>query len=175
MILTNDSFSSIVTAVEEGRRIYENLKKFVWFIFSCNIGELFLIFAAIVFQFPLPLTAILILCVDLGTDILPAIAPGGRSRTRRSHAKASSRCPSKIIEQKVCSTFFNNRNNYRSLRDGGIFVGDVAGRLVVGRCDWWKLRARANYRLHSPSFCPTDQYLFCSIRKNLHLPTKRYR
>ncbi|MCF7812308.1 HAD-IC family P-type ATPase [Candidatus Gracilibacteria bacterium] len=76
MILTDDSFASIVTAVEEGRRIYENLKKFVWFIFSCNIGELFVIFSAIVFQFPLPLTAILILCVDLGTDILPAIALG---------------------------------------------------------------------------------------------------
>ncbi len=76
MILSDDSFASIVTAVGEGRRIYENLKKFVWFIFSCNIGELFLIFAAIIFQFPLPLTAILILCVDLGTDILPAIALG---------------------------------------------------------------------------------------------------
>ncbi len=76
MILLNDSFASIVTAIEEGRRIYENLKKFVWFIFSCNIGELVLIFAAILFDFPLPLTAILILCVDLGTDILPAIALG---------------------------------------------------------------------------------------------------
>ena len=76
MILTDDSFASIVTAIEEGRRIYENLKKFVWFIFSCNIGELVVIFAAILFQFPLPLSAILILCVDLGTDILPAIALG---------------------------------------------------------------------------------------------------
>lgn len=76
MILLDDSFASIVTAVEEGRRIYENLKKFVWFIFACNIGELVLIFSAIVFSFPLPLTAILILCVDLGTDILPAIALG---------------------------------------------------------------------------------------------------
>ena len=76
MVLTNDSFASIVTAIEEGRRIYDNLKKFVWFIFSCNIGELVVIFAAILFQFPLPLTAVLILCVDLGTDILPAIALG---------------------------------------------------------------------------------------------------
>jgi len=76
MILTNDSFASIVTAIEEGRRIYENLKKFVWFIFSCNIAELFVVFAAILFGLPLPLTAILILCIDLGTDILPAIALG---------------------------------------------------------------------------------------------------
>ncbi len=76
MILTDDSFASIVTAIEEGRRIYENLRKFVWFIFSCNIAELFVIFAAILFVLPLPLTAILILCIDLGTDILPAIALG---------------------------------------------------------------------------------------------------
>lgn len=76
MILMNDSFASIVMAIKEGRRIYENLKKFVWFIFACNIGELVVIFAAMLFQFPLPLTAILILCVDLGTDILPAIALG---------------------------------------------------------------------------------------------------
>jgi len=76
MILTNDSFASIVTAVEEGRRIYENLKKFVWFIFSCNIGELVVVFTAILFNLSLPLTAILILCIDLGTDILPAIALG---------------------------------------------------------------------------------------------------
>ncbi|MCF7831138.1 HAD-IC family P-type ATPase [Candidatus Gracilibacteria bacterium] len=76
MVLTDDSFASIVTAVEEGRRIYENLRKFVWFIFSCNIGELVVVFAAILFNFSLPLTAILILCIDLGTDILPAIALG---------------------------------------------------------------------------------------------------
>ena len=76
MILTDDSFASIVTAVEEGRRIYDNLKKFVWYIFSSNIAELFVIFAAIILGLPLPLTAILILCVDLGTDILPAIALG---------------------------------------------------------------------------------------------------
>lgn len=76
MILTNDSFASIVTAIEEGRRIYDNLKKFVWFIFSCNVGELVVVFGALLFQYPLPLTAVLILCIDLGTDILPAIALG---------------------------------------------------------------------------------------------------
>lgn len=76
MILLDDSFASIVTAVREGRKIYANLKKFTWFIFSCNIGELVTVFSAIIFQIPAPLTAALILAIDLGTDILPGIALG---------------------------------------------------------------------------------------------------
>ena len=76
MVLTDDSFASIVTAVEEGRRIYQNLKKFVWYIFSCNIGELTTIFVAILLGIPAPLTAVLILMIDLGTDVLPALALG---------------------------------------------------------------------------------------------------
>lgn len=74
MILTDDSFGTIVRAVREGRTIYENLKKFVFFVFSCNIGELITVFTAILLNIPAPLTAILILAVDLGTDVLPAIA-----------------------------------------------------------------------------------------------------
>ncbi len=76
MVLADDSFSTIVTAIKEGRTIYDNLKKFVFFIFSCNIGELITVFAAIILSMPAPLTAILILSVDLGTDVLPAVALG---------------------------------------------------------------------------------------------------
>lgn len=76
MILTNDSFSSIISAVEEGRRIYINLRKFIFYIFSCNTGELFTVMVGIFLHLPAPLTAILILMVDLGTDVLPAIALG---------------------------------------------------------------------------------------------------
>lgn len=76
MILTDDSFGTIVSAIEEGRTIYNNLKKFVFYIFSCNIGELVTVFTAILLGIPAPLTAILILAVDLGTDVLPAIALG---------------------------------------------------------------------------------------------------
>jgi Ca2+-transporting ATPase len=76
MILLDDSFASIVSAIEEGRKIYSNLKKFTWFIFSTNIGELVLIFSAIAFQLPNPLSAVLILAINVGTDIFPAIALG---------------------------------------------------------------------------------------------------
>lgn len=65
MVLLNDSFASIVVAVKEGRRIYQNLKKFIWYMFSSNIGELVTVSASIVFFIPQALTAILILCINL--------------------------------------------------------------------------------------------------------------
>ncbi|MBD3328549.1 HAD-IC family P-type ATPase [Candidatus Peregrinibacteria bacterium] len=76
MVLADDSFSSIITAIKEGRTIYDNLKKFVYYMFSCNIGELVTIFTAIILGITAPLTAILILIINLGTDILPALALG---------------------------------------------------------------------------------------------------
>jgi potassium/sodium efflux P-type ATPase len=76
MVLADDSYSTIVTAIKEGRTVYENLKKFVHYIFSCNIAELITVFAAIILGLPAPLSAVLILCIDLGTDVLPAVALG---------------------------------------------------------------------------------------------------
>jgi len=74
MVLMDDSFVTIVLAISEGRRIFDNIKKFLWFIFSCNIGELIVIITALILAVPSPLSAVLILLIDLGTDILPAIA-----------------------------------------------------------------------------------------------------
>lgn len=78
MILLNDSFASIVLAIKEGRRIYENLRKFIWYMFSSNIWELVTIIIWIIISlfigFPAVLTPILILCINLWTDILPAIS-----------------------------------------------------------------------------------------------------
>lgn len=76
MVLADDSFSSIISAIKEGRTIYDNLKKFVFYMFSCNIGELITVFMAIILALPSPLTAILILAVNLGTDVLPAVSLG---------------------------------------------------------------------------------------------------
>lgn len=74
MILLDDNFASIVTGVEEGRLIFDNLKKSIAYTLSSNIPEIspFLIF--ILFDVPLPLGTITILCIDLGTDMLPAIS-----------------------------------------------------------------------------------------------------
>ena len=76
MILLDDNFASIVSAIEEGRSVFDNLRKFLTYILSSNIPELVPYLAFVLFRIPLPLTIIQILAVDLGTDMLPALALG---------------------------------------------------------------------------------------------------
>jgi len=81
MILLDDNFATIVNAVEEGRAVYENIKKFITYIFASNIPEAVPYLAYILLRIPLPLTIIQILAVDLGTDMLPALALGAEKPT----------------------------------------------------------------------------------------------
>ena len=78
MILTDDNFATIVTAVSEGRRVYANVRKFVFYIFAHTTPEVvpFLVFALSGGLVPLPLTVLAILAIDLGTETLPALALG---------------------------------------------------------------------------------------------------
>ncbi len=97
MILTDDNFASIVNAIEEGRAVYANIKKFTTYIFASNMPEA-VPFIAFVFsggRIPLPLTVMQILAVDLGTDMVPALGLGadlpepglmdGPPRSRKAH------------------------------------------------------------------------------------------
>jgi P-type Ca2+ transporter type 2C len=74
MILTDDRFSTIVDAVREGRVIFDNIEKFIYFLFSCNFIEIMVIFAAIVIGIPMPLLALQILWLNLVVDVLPAMS-----------------------------------------------------------------------------------------------------
>ena len=78
MVLTDDNFSTIVTAVEEGRRIFDNVRKFILYIFAHAVPEVvpFLVFALSGGHVPLPLTVVQILAIDLGTETVPALALG---------------------------------------------------------------------------------------------------
>ena len=134
MVLADDSFASIVTAIQEGRTIYENLKKFIHYVFSSNIGELVTVFAAILLALPSPLTAILILCINLGTDIFPALALGVEP-TEEKFMNIPPRDPkSHIMNRKFIARFFGI----------GLFIGVI----VIGsfiyylyRYDWqWGIK-----------------------------------
>jgi calcium-translocating P-type ATPase len=78
MVLTDDNFASIVTAVEGGRRVYDNVRKFIVYIFAHATPEVvpFLVYALSGGHIPLPLTVMQILAIDLGTETLPALALG---------------------------------------------------------------------------------------------------
>lgn len=93
MILLDDNFSSIVKGVREGRTIFQNLKKFVHYVFTSNAGELFTVVFGVLLQIPSPISAVQILAVDLGTDVFPSFAlglePPEPEKTRKSKSANS--------------------------------------------------------------------------------------
>lgn len=76
MVLLDDNFASIVLAIEEGRAVYDNIRKFLAYILTSNIPEVVPYLAFALFRIPLPLTVVQILAVDLGTDMVPALGLG---------------------------------------------------------------------------------------------------
>lgn len=76
MVLTDDNYASIVSAVEEGRIIYSNIRKFVYFLLVCNVGEILIVFFSMLFGMPVPFRPIMLLWLNLVTDGMPALALG---------------------------------------------------------------------------------------------------
>ncbi len=101
MILTDDNFASIVKAVSEGRTIYANIRKVVGFLLSCNIGEILVIFFAMLFNLPVPLVAIQLLSINLITDAFPAFALG-MEKEEAGNMSRKPRDPSEpIVDKKM--------------------------------------------------------------------------
>jgi Ca2+-transporting ATPase len=76
MVLTDDNFASIVSAIEQGRIIYSNIRKFVYFLLACNVGEILIVFGAMLFGMPMPLRPVQLLWLNLVSDGAPALALG---------------------------------------------------------------------------------------------------
>ena len=76
LILLDDNFASIVAAIEEGRAVFDNIRKFLTYILTHNFAELVPYLTAVLFRIPIPLTVMQILLIDLGTDTFPALALG---------------------------------------------------------------------------------------------------
>jgi sodium/potassium-transporting ATPase subunit alpha len=95
IVLLDDHFATIVNAIEEGRAVFENIRKFLTYILTSNIPELVPYLASVLFGIPLPLTIIQILAVDLGTDMLPALALGAEA----PHPEVMNRPPRRRTER----------------------------------------------------------------------------
>lgn len=100
MILANDNFASIVNAVEEGRTIFDNIKKFVEYLLSSNMGEVLTIFTGIILKMPLPLIAIQILWINLVTDGAPALALSSEPAEPRIMRNPPRKVEEKIVNKK---------------------------------------------------------------------------
>ncbi|MFA5875374.1 MAG: calcium-translocating P-type ATPase, SERCA-type [Candidatus Margulisiibacteriota bacterium] len=113
MVITDDNFASIVAAVEEGRGIYDNIKKFIHYLLSCNAGEILVMFIASLVGLPPPLLPIHILWVNLVTDGLPALALG-----MDPHDKNVMRYPPRKRNEPI----INRQNGLVMLMQGGFIA-----------------------------------------------------
>jgi P-type Ca2+ transporter type 2C len=106
IVLLDDKFSTIVGAIEEGRGIFENIRKFVQYLLSCNIGEVILIFAGILLFQDLILTATMLLWINVVTDGLPAIALGMDKADKNIITLSPRKFQTEIITKKVWTEMF---------------------------------------------------------------------
>jgi len=106
VILTNDNFSTFVAAVEEGRAVYDNLRKFITYIFSSNVPEVVPFILTAMFQFPLILSVRQILAIDLGTDLYTALALGMEKPEPDVMTRQPRRRNQPLIDQPLLSRAF---------------------------------------------------------------------
>jgi len=143
MILLDDNFASIVTGVEEGRLIFDNLKKSIAYTLTSNIPEItpFLVFMC--FSVPLPLGTVTILCIDLGTDLLPAISLA----YEQAESDIMKRLPrnkftDKLVNERLISMAYGQIGMIQALAGFVCYVivlmqnGFLPGDLVGLRVDW---------------------------------------
>ena len=134
MVLADDNFATIVAAIEEGRGIYDNIRKFIRYLLACNIGEVLTMFIATLAGLPLPIMPIQILWVNLVTDGLPAMALGVEPTDRNIMYR-----PPRHPQESVFSRGLKYKILWRGVQIGlstvGVFVGAIylQGDLALAR------------------------------------------
>uniref|UniRef100_A0A915LBR9 Sodium/potassium-transporting ATPase subunit alpha n=2 Tax=Romanomermis culicivorax TaxID=13658 RepID=A0A915LBR9_ROMCU len=132
MILMDDNFASIVTGVEEGRLIFDNLKKAITYVMITNIPEIFPFILIVVFNIPLALSTVAILCICLGTDIWPAIALAyEKAESDIMHRKPRDPKNSRLINDRLLSYVYGQMGIIETV--GSYFTYFV----VFGECGFW--------------------------------------
>jgi len=106
MILLDDNFATIINAVEEGRAVFENIRKFIAYFFTSNVAELVPFIVFVIFRVPLPLTIMQVLAIDLGTDLIPGLALGAEKPTKGLMALPPRSPQEKLLNAKVLSLVF---------------------------------------------------------------------
>ncbi len=122
LILSDDNFATIVAAIEEGRGIYENIRKFIRYLLASNVGEIMTMFLAMMMGLPLPLVPIQILWVNLVTDGLPAMALGVDQAEKDLMQHKPRAAKENIFCQKVGVENHLARTSHRHLHFGGVPV-----------------------------------------------------
>lgn len=133
MVLKDDSFSSIVIAIKQGRIIFENIRKFVIFLLSCNLSELLVIATASVFNLHFQLFALQILFINIITDVLPALALGVTEGSNEIMQRPPRNMNEPIIDKKRWIAIF-----FYSIIIGAVSVGAVFfSHLTVHKTETW--------------------------------------
>ncbi|WP_414470073.1 cation-translocating P-type ATPase [Methanobacterium sp. ACI-7] len=154
MVLTDDNFSSIVEAIKEGRTIYENIRKFITYIFAHETAEIIPFVLMVIFKIPLPITVMQILAIDLGTDTLPALALG----VGPSEADVMDRPPRSRKERLL---------NLGVIFRGYVFLGLIEAALVMSGYFWilygggWQLGQQLSFS--DPLYIKATTMVFAGI------------
>ncbi|MBN2377483.1 MAG: cation-transporting P-type ATPase [Sedimentisphaerales bacterium] len=169
IILLDDNFATIVNAIEEGRTVYDNIKKFITYILTSNIPEILPFILYVLFPIPLPITVIQILAIDLITDILPAIGLGNEPPEPDIMMRPPRRRTERLVSLK---TFLRS---YGIIGPAEAALSFVVFFLILAGGEWaWGERLSASntlYRQAAAGFLAT--IIFCQIGNVMACRTNR--
>jgi Ca2+-transporting ATPase len=159
LILLDDSFATIVKAIEEGRRIFDNIRKVTYFLFSCNLSEIFVVGLSIILRLPLPLTPLELLWINLITDGFPALALGMEPAEENIMERKPRSINEGILTKKI----------WKRLLIDGIIMGIVSFLLFLWGLYAGNLNLARTLAFSSLVFTQLFQALYLSLirRKNI--------